>query len=284
MNTSTNTSPNTHADASDMNVQADASDTNAETSSAATDTGRDGDYAQWTPPESSSEFEADPRASRFAADYPIRPIPAEGPVETSTICNSPTTGFDQLWKAIEPETRTRGNDVHLPVSTAYAERLCAAYPQADRELIITTIILHDTGWAHVDESRIISEGFGGDWRKAGIRYEHEREGCLVARRVLPGLGCSEDFIERVCEIIDGHDTRPVAFSLEDALVRDADRLWRFDRAGIALSSSWFGMDMATYTDRLRDEIVPELITAAAVDMATADLSRHRHLLRTEVIR
>lgn len=245
---------------------------------------RDQDYAQWAPAESTSEFDSDPRAQRFAAEHPIRPVPVDGHVDTSTICNTPTTGFDKLWKAIEPETRTRGNDVHLPVSTAYAERLCDAYPQADRELVIVTIILHDTGWAHVDESRIISEGFAGDWRKAGIRYEHEREGCQVARRVLPDLGYSADFIDLVCEIIDGHDTRPVAYSLEDALVRDADRLWRFDRAGIALSSSWFGMDMATYTDRLNDEIIPELITEAAVRMATADLSRHRDLLRTEVIR
>ncbi|WP_231443967.1 HD domain-containing protein [Brevibacterium zhoupengii] len=257
---------------------------NSSTNTSTTPNPRDQNYAKWAPAESASEFDSDPRAKQFAADYPIRPVPGEGQTDTATICDTPTAGFDELWKAIEPETRTRGNDVHLPVSTAYAERLCAAYPQADRELVIVTIMLHDTGWAHVDESRIISEGFAGDWRKAGIRYEHEREGCLVARRVLPELGYSDDFIDRVCEIIDGHDTRPVAFSLEDALVRDADRLWRFDRAGIALSSSWFGMDMATYTDRLKYEIVPELITAPAVAMAQEDLARHQALLRTEVIR
>jgi hypothetical protein len=102
--------------------------------------------------------------------------------------------------------------------------------------------------------------------------------------VLPGLGYSTDFIERVCAIIDGHDTRPVARSLEDALMRDADRLWRFDQAGIALASSWFKMDPATYTDRLATEIVPELITEAAHDMATADLNRSTALLKTAVIR
>ncbi|UVI37344.1 HD domain-containing protein [Brevibacterium spongiae] len=244
---------------------------------------REQDYPNWAAAET-GEFETDPRAVRFASNFPIRPIPSEGQVDTKPICSSPTTGFNALWKAIEPETRTRGNDVHLPISAAYAERLCDAYPAVDRELVLVTIILHDTGWAHVDESRIISEGFGGDWRKATIRFEHEREGCRVAERVLPGLGYSQEFIDRVCEIIDGHDTRPVAFSLEDALVRDADRLWRFDRAGIALSASWFDMDMATYTDRLQREIIPELITAAAVSMAREDLRRQRDLLRTEVIR
>ncbi|MGO1532326.1 MAG: HD domain-containing protein [Micrococcaceae bacterium] len=244
-------------------------------------------YPAWAEAERSDHAE-DPRALRFAADYPQRPIPSSAASTASTatgsICADPSTGFDALWRAVEPETRTRANDLHLPVSTAYAQRLLAAYPEADAELVTVAIILHDTGWAHVDESRIISEGFGGDWRKAAIRYEHEREGCAVARRVLPELGYDDEFIDRVCEIIDGHDTRPVAYSIEDALVRDADRLWRFDRAGIAMSSQWFGMDMATYTDRLEREIIPELITQAAVEMARADLDRNRALLRTEVIR
>ncbi|BAC17366.1 hypothetical protein HMPREF0290_1178 [Corynebacterium efficiens YS-314] len=226
----------------------------------------------------------DPRAVAFNAQYPARPIPATGPVITDTICATPSAGFDALWKAIEPETRTRANDVHLPVSTAYATRLCDAYPEADRELVLAAIILHDTGWAHVDEDRIISEGFSSNWRKATIRFEHEAEGCVVARRVLPELGYSEDFVEKVCEIIDGHDTRQVAYSLEDALVRDSDRLWRFDRAGIMASSSWFGMAISDYVDRLQREIIPELITDAAHQIATADLARAAALLRTEVIR
>lgn len=192
--------------------------------------------------------------------------------------------MDELWKSVVVETRTRANDIHLPISTAYAARLCDAYPEADRELVLAAIILHDTGWAHVDESRIISEGFQGDWRKAAIRYEHEAEGCKVARKVLPQLGYSEDFIDRVCEIIDGHDTRHVAFSLEDALVRDADRLWRFHLAGVCTSSNWFGMNPAEYTDRLASEIIPELITDAALQMGETDLARSKALLRTEVLR
>ena len=225
-------------------------------------------------------------AQAFAAEYSVRPVPPAGPVDTTAICNTPAAvqELDALWKAVVHETRTRGNDIHLPISLAYAERLCRAYPGADAELVRVATVLHDTGWAHVDESRIISEGFTGDWRKAAIRYEHEQQGCDVARRVLPALGYSTEFIERVCEIIDGHDTRPVARSLEDALMRDADRLWRFDRAGIALASSWFAMDPATYTDRLATEILPELITQAAHDMAAADLNRSNALLKTAVIR
>lgn len=229
--------------------------------------------------------DTDPGAS-FAATYPRLPLPATGPVDTSPICLTPALdpGMEPLWTAVVPETRARGNDIHLPISLAYARRLCDAHPEADRELVLVSTLLHDTGWAHVDESKIISEGFRGDWRQADIRYEHEREGCDVARRVLPPLGYADAFIEAVCAIIDGHDTRQVAYSLEDALMRDADRLWRFDRAGIALASGWFSQTPDFYTDRLEAEIMPELLTDAAVQMATTDLQRSRALLKTGILR
>jgi hypothetical protein len=240
-------------------------------------------HSPWAPRDPEAHAQ-DPRAQEFLQHYPTRPIPAAEAVDTSPVALTPSKGLDELWGSVVPETRVRGNSIHLPISVAFAERLCDAYPDADRELVLVTILLHDTGWAHVDESRIISEGFSGDWRKAAIRYDHEEQGCAVARRVLPGLGYSEDFVSRVCEIIDGHDTRHVAYSLEDALVRDADRLWRFDQAGIALASSWFAMNTATYCDRLEREIIPELITEAAVKMASADFDRSTRLLRTEVLR
>lgn len=42
-------------------------------------------------------------------------------------------------------------------------------------------------------------------------------------------------------------------------------------------------DPADYTDRLATEIVPELITQAAFEMGTADLTRATALLKTTVI-
>jgi hypothetical protein len=207
-------------------------------------------------------------------------------VDTRPISLTPAHGtdLDPIWAAVIPETRTRSNDIHLPISLAYAERLCTAHPEADPLLVRVAIALHDTGWGRVDEDRILSEGFTGDWRRAAIRFEHEKQGCLIAREVLPPLGYAASFVDAVVAIIDGHDTRKEARSLEDALVRDADRLWRFDHAGIALASGWFRMDPATYCDRLAAEIVPELLTEAAIAIATAELERSNALLKTAVLR
>lgn len=213
-------------------------------------------------------------------------LPTALEVDTSPIVLTPAAGtdLDEVWRAVVPETRARANDIHLPMSLAYAERLCAVHPEADALLVRVAILLHDTGWGRVDETRILTEGFAGDWRKAEIRFEHERQGCLIAREVLPPLGYAEEFVERVVTIIDGHDTRPESKSLEDSLVRDADRLWRFDYAGIALAAGWFGLDPATYADRLETEIMPELLTDAAHTIAAAHLACSRALLKTDVLR
>lgn len=217
---------------------------------------------------------------------PPLPVAVSHPVDTSPIENTPPAGtdLDPIWQAVEPESRARGNDIHLPVSLAYAERLCEAYPEADALLVRVAVLLHDTGWGRVDEEKILSEGFTGDWRKAAIRYEHEKQGCLIAQEVLPPLGYDDEFIDQVCAIIDGHDTRPEAYSLEDAMMRDADRLWRFEPMGIALASGWFKMNPAVYTDRLEAEIIPELLTEAGIIMGTAALERSRALLKTAVLR
>lgn len=179
--------------------------------------------------------------------------------------------------------QTRGNNIHIPISFAFAERLCDSHPEADSLVVRVAILLHDTGWARVDETKIISEGFGKDWRRAQIRFEHEAKGCEIAREVLPGLGFEAEFITRVTDIIDGHDTRAESYSIEDSLVRDADRLWRFTPAGIALASSWFGQRPSVYCQRLRTDIIPELITSAALEMALTELERAEALLRTALI-
>jgi RNAse (barnase) inhibitor barstar len=201
-------------------------------------------------------------------------LQTQHPVDTSpiAIAADSASDLDGLWRAVEVEMQTRGNNIHIPISFAFAERLCDSYPEAD-----------DTGWARVDETKIISEGFGADWRRAQIRFEHEIKGCEIAREVLPGLGFDTDFIARVTDIIDGHDTRAESYSIEDSLVRDADRLWRFTPAGIALASSWFGQVPSAYCQRLRTDIIPELITSAALEMALTELERAEALLRTSLI-
>lgn len=217
---------------------------------------------------------------------PPTPVPAAGPVAVEPIELAPPIGadLDPLWAAIAPYVRTRGNDVHLPMTVSFAERLCDAHPAANADVVRVAALLHDTGWARVDERRIFSEGFAGDnWKQSDIRVEHEVQGCLIAREVLPPLGYSPGFVDSVVAIIDGHDTRQDAHSLEDALLRDADRLWRCTPIGIAVACGWFGTTPGGYAHLVETDTMPELLTEAAATIGAAELERTKVLFKLDVL-
>lgn len=194
------------------------------------------------------------------------------------------TNVDELWRAAKPYIRARRNDIHIPLSFSFTELLLDDYPDANELVTRVAILLHDTGWARVDAQKMITEGFrSANWRQSDARIQHEIEGCTIARELLPGLGFDEDFVTQVTDIIDGHDTRPDHRSLEDAIVRDADRLWRFTPTGTAFSAEWFGMTPREIVENLEAVVLDELITASGRRMAEAELGRTIELLKTDLL-
>ena len=196
----------------------------------------------------------------------------------------PYTNLDDLWRAAEPYMRARRNDVHIPLSFYFAELVLDDYPDADELVTRVAILLHDTGWARIDARRTIDEGFRSEnWRHSDARIQHEIEGCNIARELLPGLGFDDAFIVKVTDIVDGHDTRLDHRSLEDAIVRDADRLWRFTPTGTAFSAEWFGRTPRQIVDQLESTVLDELITASGRRMAEAELDRTVELLKLDLL-
>jgi hypothetical protein len=104
----------------------------------------------------------------------------------------------------------------------------------------------------------------------------------LARPVLQDTGWPEAVIAAVAEIIDGHDTRPVARHLNDRLVRDADKLWRFSVTGVSVACDWFKMTPGQYADRLKDQ-VGNLETEIGRIWADEELGRTRAALMLHLI-
>jgi HD superfamily phosphodiesterase len=190
------------------------------------------------------------------------------------------SGHRAVWTAARPYMRARKNDVHIPMAYDYAERLLAEHPGADREVVLLSILLHDIGWAVVDQEAIYRDGFGPNMMQSEVRIAHEREGARLAEEILSGLGYDLGLRGRVVEIIDGHDTRSEALSPEDELVKDADALWRFSVAGIAVACDWFGLTPGEYADRTEPQIEGRLFTETARAIARAELADTRRTLRT----
>jgi HD domain len=145
--------------------------------------------------------------------------------------------YDPVWRASAPFLRARKNDVHIPISFAHCQELLAFYPDADPDVCSLAILLHDIGWYQIDMVDIIEKGFGPNMMQSDVRFRHETEGVRMGSEILAATGWSQDVIKQVSDIIDGHDTRPQPRSLNDRIVRDADKLWRFSAIGAAPTGS-----------------------------------------------
>jgi len=194
----------------------------------------------------------------------------------------PVSRYDDVWRASEPYMRVRKNDVHIPLSFGFAQQLLDIYPEADRDIVSLAILLHDIGWYSIDMKDIIEKGFGPNMMQSDVRFLHESEGVRMSREILEKLGWPEPVIAAVGEIIDGHDTRKHPRSLNDRLVRDADKLWRFTVTGIAVACDWFKLTPRLYWERQTRQL--DLFeTEAGRRMAEEELPRTRAALMLHLI-
>jgi HD domain len=194
-----------------------------------------------------------------------------------------TTRYDPIWSAALPYLRARKNDVHVPLAYGYAVLLCEQHPAANPDVVLPGIILHDAGWAVIDAHAIFEQGFGPNMMESDVRRLHEQEGVRIAREVLSALEYPSSLIDQIAAIIDGHDTRQAAHSLNDELVKDADKLWRFTATGIAVACDWFKLTPGQYAARLEREIAGQLFRPWSRAVATADLAAARAALRCDVL-
>ena len=190
--------------------------------------------------------------------------------------------YDDVWRASEPYLRARKSDVHIPLSFAFARKLLEVHPEADQDIVLLAVLLHDIGWWSIDMRDIIEKGFGPNMMQSDVRFLHEREGVRMSREVLEKTNWPEAVIAAVGEIIDGHDTRPHARSLNDRVVRDADKLWRFTVTGVAVACDWFKMTPRQYADRLEQQ-VSILETEAGRQLAAQALAETRVALMLHLI-
>lgn len=164
-------------------------------------------------------------------------IPPESEIEA--IVEIPP-GDHAIWQLAAPHLHVRNNDSHTLYAYGIARALLRRVPDADAEVVRPAILLHDTGWSTVPEDEIL-EAIAPGGGRADLVRQHEVEGAKIARTVLEQLSRDPGVITQVVEIVDGHDSRMEALSIEDAIVKDADKIWRVTPHGIATVTRWFGL-------------------------------------------
>jgi hypothetical protein len=169
---------------------------------------------------------------------------------------------------------TRFNDLHVPIAYGFARELLLAHPQADRDVVVLAILLHDVGWKSIPEDRQLG-AFRPGARDEATRRLHETEGARIAADILAAAGAAPALRDAVVRIVDGHDTRLEALSLEDAIVKDADKLWRFTPTAIDIDHRRFELPLADYLTWLGGQIDEIFLTARAPRIARDHFERVR---------
>ncbi len=175
-------------------------------------------------------------------------------------------GHQRIWQLALPHLNVRDNDVHTIYAYGIARALTQLHPQADPEVVLPAVILHDTGWSCVPEDEIL-EAIAPDGGRPDLVLLHEKEGARIAAKVLAEVGYDPDKIEEILAIIDGHDSRKTAMSLNDALMKDADKLWRLTPHGVDTVMNWFGLTREQAHLLIDSRLHPFLFTDAARTMA-----------------
>jgi len=179
-----------------------------------------------------------------------------------------------LWEQAAPLLTVRSNDVHTRYCYRFAQALCELRPEANAEVVLAAILLHDIGWSTVPPDKLLL-AFGPHMQYPELRRQHEIEGARLARPMLAAAGYPVERIEAITRIIDGHDTRGTALSLEDGLVKDADKLWRYTAHGLETVRGWFGYEPARQLALLEEWSRTRFFDEAARHMAIGLLTALR---------
>jgi HD superfamily phosphodiesterase len=186
------------------------------------------------------------------------------------------SALDQVRALAEPYWQTRANEIHVPESFELARRLLASHPEADADIVLPAILLHDCGYFLVPEEDHL-KGLAGapiGW-EADITRRHEIEGARLAGEILGRVGWDAERTARIQEIVDGHDSRPEALSVEDALVKDADKLWRFTESGVRICHVWMDRTPEAFMDYVESRIDKWMHTDAGRGLARELLAESR---------
>lgn len=216
---------------------------------------------------------------------PTLPLAAsEIPLDDTLPRPAPLTGVRrEIWDRALPYLDVRDNDAHSLYAFALAAALLDALPGARADVVLPAVLLHDTGWKTVDPADILPAiaGRSGPAGQETIR-RHETEGAAIAARILADVGYPARDTERIVAIIDGHDTRRDALDLDDAVAKDADKLWRLTPHGLRTVGAWFALDpdqtLRFVAGRTYDRLLTEparTVGAALTGLARTDFSVQR---------
>ena len=179
--------------------------------------------------------------------------------------------YKEIWRQAKPYLGTRKNDLHTEISIRFAYQLMEV-EGGDENIVVPAVILHDVGWKKVPPELHL-KAFGPKATSPEINRTHEVEGVKIARDILANLRYDKEKITLITKIIDGHDSRKKSISLDDSIVKDADKLWRFSKEGFDIDNERFQQSYVEGLNRLRKYLPRWFFTDTGNQLAKEELKK-----------
>ena len=178
--------------------------------------------------------------------------------------------YRRIWTLARPYLDTRANEMHTKISFHFACQLLKREGGSE-EVVIPAILLHDVGWKKVPEE-IHLRAFGPKADPKLTRI-HEAEGKKIAREILEHLNYDRDKIKEILRIIERHDSRKEAISLNDRLVKDADKLYRVTGEAFKVNMARFKKTFDQWRDLILLDSRAWFFTDSAKEIAEVELEK-----------
>ncbi|MGD8342381.1 MAG: HD domain-containing protein [Desulfobacterales bacterium] len=182
--------------------------------------------------------------------------------------------IQQLFQLAEPYLAVRGDKPHVEVAHTYALSLMES-EGGNYKIIEPAIILHDVGWSRLPPEQLkAAYGMGLEGKSSNkLNRIHEKEGAAIARQILELIGFDTLLIDKITQIIERHDSGPDAHSIEEKIVKDADKLWRYSDIGFWYEIERQALDPRAYYDYLASRCQTYFFTQTAPTLAKKELER-----------
>ena len=181
--------------------------------------------------------------------------------------------YQKIFERAKPFLRTRKNLIHTKIALRYALKLLKKV-RGDEEVVVPAILLHDVGWKAVPEHLQLT-AFGPNRSNPQVLRLHEVEGAKTARKILEGLHYPPERVNEICRIVRGHDSRKKSISRSDRIVKDADKLFRYSRKGMAIDVNRFRTRRGDQLGYLERHIEKWFFLSASRQLAREELAQRR---------
>ena len=178
----------------------------------------------------------------------------------------------ELFRLAEPYLNVRDDLLHTRVAHQYALDLLEK-EAGDKKIVEPAVILHDVGWSRLQPEEIkVAFGVNAQGEKGKqLNRIHEVEGAGIAREILTKLDYDRPSTDEIARIIERHDSGKNPQTIEEKIVKDADRLWRVSRIGY-----YYEMERQNTTHEVRYRFLTRnmgkwFYTKTAMELADTEL-------------